>query len=457
MNLDDLKSGLNGSQLLSKNIENIKNLKISNLLAIGLGIAATFLSQEFDFKKAGFFFPKSAVLAATAPLKIHCGFVLDDFHVFENEFQRGDILGKILTENGVAYPIVHKLVESAKGIFDITSMRIGKKYTFLSNMPGQPPSYLIYEPSPYRFVVFHLDENPCVEVVEREVKTEIATAAGVLETNFWQALTDNGLNDELADGMIDALSTSVDFYHQKVGDRFKVVYEKHFVEGKEVGTGKIIAAAYERDQKEAFAFRFEKPTESCKYFDFDGVPAKKAFLKSPVKFSRISSRFSMNRFHPILRYSRPHFGTDYAAPYGTPILAVADGVVEEATRRGGNGNFVKLRHDGTYESQYLHMQGFAKGIRPGARVGQGQTIGYVGSTGLATGPHVCFRFWKNGNQVDHTRLNLPSAKKMEGTDFEKFKTSRDEMMKMLATVPYRTQEEIFKSRAEMEKKAKVNP
>lgn len=366
-------------------------------------------------------------------------------------------MGKILTEQGVDYAVVHKLQEAARGVFDITSMRLGKKYTLLSSAAGLPPQYMVYEPSPYQFVVFHLGQEPCVEVVQRQVTTETATAAGILETNFWQALTDNGLNEELADGMIDALSTTVDFYHQKVGDRFKVIYEKHFVEGKEVGTGKIIAAAYERDGKESTVFRFEESAENCKMFDFDGRSAKKAFLKSPVKFSRISSKFSLNRLHPILGYRRPHFGTDYAAPYGTPILAVADGTVTEATRRGGNGNYVKIRHDGTYESQYLHMKGFAKGIRPGSRVEQGQTIGYVGSTGLATGPHVCFRFWKGGKQVDHTRLNLPQVKNMVGAEFEKFKTHRDELMKRLAAVPYRTREEIFNERAADEQKAKVNP
>lgn len=236
-----------------------------------------------------------------------------------------------------------------------------------------------------------------------------------------------------------------------------MVYEQHFVEGQAVGTGKIIAAVYQRDDKQYFAFTYDKPGESCKYFDFEGRPAKKAFLKAPVKFSRISSRYSLNRMHPILGYSRPHFGTDYAAAYGTPIMSVADGVVTAAARGGGNGNFVKVRHDGTYESQYLHMSSFAKGIRPGTRVGQGQTIGYVGATGLATGPHVCFRFWKNGRQVDHTRLDLPTAKPMQGDDFQKFTIERDKLMQMLDGVPYKTQEEIYKEKSEGTVGVKAKP
>jgi murein DD-endopeptidase MepM/ murein hydrolase activator NlpD len=214
--------------------------------------------------------------------------------------------------------------------------------------------------------------------------------------------------------------------------------EQHFVEGVAVGTGKIIAAMYEREGKSFYAFNYEKEGEKVDYYDFDGRPAKKAFLKSPVKFSRISSRFNLHRLHPILGYHKAHLGTDYAAPYGTPIIAVAEGVVEEATRRGGNGNFVKIRHDGTYETQDLHMQGFARGIHRGTRVAQGQTIGYVGATGLATGPHCCFRFWKNGREVDHLRLNLPQPQPITGETLQQFMVVRDQLLQMLNKVEYRT-------------------
>jgi murein DD-endopeptidase MepM/ murein hydrolase activator NlpD len=279
-----------------------------------------------------------------------------------------------------------------------------------------------------------------------------------LETSFWQALTDNGLSDELADGMIDVLASSVDFYHQKQGDRFKVVFEQHYVHGEAVGTGKIIAAVYEREGKESYAFNFEKEGEKTDYYDYEGRPARKAFLKAPVKFSRISSRYNLHRMHPILGYVKAHLGTDYAAPHGTPIIAVAEGTVLEATRRGGNGNFVKIQHDGVYATQYLHMSGFAKGIRPGTRVAQGQTIGYVGSTGLATGPHCCFRFWKNGREVDPLRLNLPQPQPITGPLLEAYKVKRDELMALLNSVPYRTREEIYKDGGATEEKLmKVAP
>jgi murein DD-endopeptidase MepM/ murein hydrolase activator NlpD len=387
--------------------------------AIGLG------TPEFDVHTIG-------------PHQTRWGLVLDEFQMSSAKLESGDVLGELLMEQGMTYPQVHQLVEQCKGKFNISSLRVGKTLNFLKKGISPAPQYMVYEPSPYEYTIFQLQSPFAVEVVKREVNTRIVAASGVLETNFWQALTDNGLNDELADGMIDLLSSSVDFYHQKQGDRFKVVFEQHFIEGKPVGTGKIIAAVYERDGKESFAFNFEKEGEKTNYYDFDGRPAKKAFLKSPVKFSRISSRYNLNRLHPVLGYHKAHKGTDYAAPTGTPIMSVAEGTVLEAGRRGGNGIYVKIRHDATYSTQYLHMSSYAKGIRPGVRVAQGQTIGYVGSTGLATGPHCCFRFWKNGVEVDHLRLNLPQPQPITGPLLEEFKVARDSLMQLLNGVAYRT-------------------
>ncbi len=429
-------------------------------LTFGLFAATLHFSQPNQPLALAFARPQISALPVV-PQNLQWGFAIDEFSQSEEELRSGDILGDILMQQGLTYPQVARLVENCKDKFKINSLRIGKKLHFLAPTQGQKAQFMVYEPSPYEYTVFQLNEPFGVEVTKREVKTEVVAASGVLETSFWQALTDNGLSDELADGMIDVLASSVDFYHQKQGDRFKVVFEQHYVEGKPVGTGRILAAVYDREGKESYAFRYDKPGEHTDYFDFEGRPARQAFLKAPVKFSRISSRYNLHRKHPILGYTRAHFGTDYAAPHGTPILAVAQGTVLEATRRGGNGNFVKIRHDATYQTQYLHMSGFAKGVRPGASVAQGQTIGYVGSTGLATGPHVCFRFWKNGREVDHTRLHLPQPDPMKGADFQQYIPVRDQLVQLLNSVRYRTREEILAANAaggsDEEKLMRVEP
>lgn len=446
MSIDENSRWRRGFNLLTKTQ---RKWVLSGTVALAAGLAiSTFQSPQTRQSAALILSQPTLGSLQVIPANFKWGFAMDRFHLVENQLSKGDVLGKILNNQGLSAKEIMELVNnSEKAGFSITRMMVGKNLYFLTSKAETKAGFMIYEPSPYEYVVFSLKAPFEVKIVKRAVETRQVASSGVLESSFWQALMDNDLSDELADGMIDILATSVDFYHQKQGDRFKVVYEQHFVEGRAVGTGKIIAAVYERDNKEYYAFNFEKEGLSCKYYDFDGRPARKAFLKAPVKFSRISSRFNMNRLHPVLGYHKAHFGTDYAAPYGTPILAVADGVVEEATRRGGNGNFVKLRHDNTYSTQYLHMQSFAKGIRPGTRVSQGQTIGYVGSTGLATGPHVCFRFWKNGQQVDHLRLNLPAPEPIKGENLKQYETARDALKKQLDAVPYRTSEEIAKAKA----------
>jgi murein DD-endopeptidase MepM/ murein hydrolase activator NlpD len=215
------------------------------------------------------------------------------------------------------------------------------------------------------------------------------------------------------------------------------------VEGRSVGV-KCLKAAYFKQKGEEtpiYAIFYDDKKGEKGWYSKDGAAMKDGFLKSPLKYSNISSHYNLKRLHPILGYVRPHFGTDYAAPYGTPIMSVAAGVVEEARYGGGNGNYVKIRHTKPYESQYLHMSRFAKGIKPGTSVKQGEVIGYVGATGLATGPHVCFRFWKHGTQVNHLKEKLPQISIWGYSDREKFKELSQDLVHQLSKVPFLTPEE----------------
>ena len=341
-----------------------------------------------------------------------------------------DMLGNLLSSRGVEYFKIDQLINAAKSIFPFRSIRAGKELTIVTDLADSTVQALVYEPDPYRRILFHLEDSIRVEVIERETEIRVETASGTVDQSLWLSMEEQDLPLDLIAAMEDALGWSVDFYHIQKGDSYKLVYERKYVEGEPLGIGKLIGASYTSGENEYYSIRYNSGKYDG-YYDLEGRPMKKAFLKSPVQYSRISSRFSNNRFHPILKRNKGHFGTDYAAPCGTPIRAVADGRITAASYTSGNGNFVKMRHDKTYETQYLHMSKFGPGIRPGVTVKQGQTIGYIGRTGLATGCHVCFRFWKNGRQVDHMREKMPPPQSMDPSQLPDYFKVRNEIKSML--------------------------
>ena len=358
------------------------------------------------------------------------GFAIDTFQVVEGKIETGKYLGDILLGQHLTYPTIQQLVANAKDVFSVNNFRPDKPYTILSKDTTQSADYFIYEPNVFEYVIFHLKGDLKVEKIKRPVTLREKTATGEITSSLWMAMTNQGLSIELADKMEDVLQWSIDFHHLQKQDQFRLVYDEKLIDGKVVGIGDIKAAYYKTGNNEYFANYYEFG-EQKGYYDLEGRPMKKAFLKAPVRFSRISSYYNPNRLHPILKYRRPHLGTDYAAPYGTPIFSVGDGVVSAASYTKGNGNFVKIRHDKTYETQYLHMQKFASGIHKGTHVQQGQVIGYVGSTGLATGPHVCFRFWKNGKQVNHLKLKFPPSKPLPQEQLPRYFKVRNEYLAKL--------------------------
>lgn len=352
------------------------------------------------------------------------GFDANLFHIEEGKILRNDYLGKILSGCGINQQNISSIADKAKDIFSVNKIQVGKKFALVSSEPCGKPNYFVYEPNAWSYVVYALGDNPNVQVINRPVKTEIVFEEGHITSSLWDAMEDKGATLQLISLMESALGSQIDFYHVQQGDSFRLIYETKSIDGELVNVGNLIGAYFKNENKENYAIYYEGGKQKG-YYDLKGAPTKKTFLKSPVEIGHISSRFNMNRLHPVLRYRRPHLGTDYAARHGAPIRAVAAGTIIEAQRKGGNGLYVKMRHDKVYETQYLHMSKLGAGIRPGTHVAQGQTIGYVGSSGLATGPHVCFRFWKHGKQVNHLKENFPDPDPMSKEDLPKFMEYRD--------------------------------
>lgn len=324
-------------------------------------------------------------------------------------------------------------MKTLDGYINMRNIRAGNNYTLVKSNECTHADYLLYPVDDSRILVCNLYGNQCPKIIDKSTELKTETAYGSIRSSLWQALDEAGVSINIIDQMEDALATSVDFHHIQEGSSFKLIFDRLWIEGEPSNNGTLIAAYFNTNSSEHHAFRYEV-NGKYDFYDLNGRPLRKSFLQAPVRFSRITSGFAHRRFHPVLKYSRPHFGTDYAAPTGTPIMAVGNGVVTAASYTGGNGRFVKIRHDKTYETQYLHMSRFANGIRPGVAVSQGQVIGYVGSTGLATGPHVCFRFWKNGTQVDHRKLRFPSGELLPKNLLSDYLSYKDNMLNRINSI-----------------------
>jgi murein DD-endopeptidase MepM/ murein hydrolase activator NlpD len=279
-------------------------------------------------------------------------------------------------------------------------------------------------------VVFNLQDSLHIYTEEREMQTVERMLTGSIESSLYMAMAEAGCSPGFINDFADIYSWKINFASIQRGDKFKLIFDEYLLEGKPVGYGKVKAALFEHKGKPIYAF-YHGEDKQAGYYDQFGKSLQKAFLKEPLEYSRISSRFSMKRFHPVQRRFKAHLGTDFAAPHGTPIRSVGQGVVIEAGHSHGNGKYVKIKHDETYTTQYLHMSRFAKGIKKGAKVTLGQTIGYVGSTGLASGPHLCYRFWKNGKQVDVLNEKLPLAKSIDQDEQAQFEKLCEKMMARL--------------------------
>lgn len=362
------------------------------------------------------------------------GLPVEDFEIEEGEIERGETFSKLLNGRyNLPMGEVNRLVETAKGVFDLRDMRAGNSYTaFLSYDKDsvQSISYLVYDKSNTEYLLFDC-VAPSVKVIKREVRVVERAASGVINSNLYQTIFDNKLPYELANRLDNIFKYSIDFYALQKGDSFKVIYEEILSDTTVIGVGRIYGAEFSHGGKSYLAVSFEQGSEKG-YWDANGVNLRKDLLKSPLSFSaRISSKFGM-RIHPIRRIPQKHNGVDYACPMGTPVLAVANGtVVSAGWDKGGGGNTLKVQHSQGLTSGYLHLRNFASGIKRGVRVSQGQVIGYVGSTGQSTGPHLDFRIWKSGTPVNPLSMQGAPAEPISGANKVAFNKMRDDVIKEL--------------------------
>jgi murein DD-endopeptidase MepM/ murein hydrolase activator NlpD len=362
------------------------------------------------------------------------GIPSDSFLVINETIKPGQSLSHILQKHNISTAQMDELRQKSKNVFNLRQIRANRPYTLLvDNDSAQTARYFIYQPSDTEYVVVNLHDSLHIYTEEKELETVERTLAGTIQSSLYVAMAEAGCSPGLINHFADIYSWKINFGAVQPGDKFRLIYEEQLLEGKPVGYGKVKAAVFEHNGKELYAI-YHGEGQQAGYFDEEGKSLQKAFLKEPLEYSRVSSRFSLKRFHPVQKRFKAHLGTDFAAPRGTPIRSVGEGVVVEAGYNRGNGKYVKIKHDNTYTTQYLHMSKFAKGIKRGIRVKMGQTIGFVGSTGLATGPHLCYRFWKNGKQVDPLREKLPQAKSIDKQEKEQFEQLSQEMVTKLQEV-----------------------
>lgn len=343
--------------------------------------------------------------------------LIDTLSVEKGTVEKNQFLSDILSEKNVSYNVIDHIARNHKKVFDVRKMKVGNNYTFLlTNDTLSKALYFIYEIDYTDYVVFGLTDSLPAWRGKKEVVRKLETASGTISSSLWNSMMDGGYDPNLSNKLSEVYAWTIDFFGIQEGDHYDVIYERLYVDGEPIAVGKIMASRFNHFKKDQLAFYFVQDSVGD-YFDEKGQSLMRSFLKAPLKYSRISSKFTHSRKHPILKISRPHHGVDYAAPAGTPVYAIGDGVVtRKGYQKAGGGNYLYIKHNGIYTTAYMHLKSFAKGIAQGVRVKQGQLIGYVGSTGLSTGPHLDFRFFKNGTPVDPLKVESPPEKPVQDSN-----------------------------------------
>ncbi len=335
------------------------------------------------------------------------GIPVDSFYVEYGRISKNQNLSKILAGYNLPEGSLNKILNKSEDIFDLRKIRYGNKYTvFLSVDTLYEVRYFVYEHTPVDYIIFDLTDSITVEARKKDVNVITRSATGTINSSLWNAIRDRNLEPELAMELSEIFAWTIDFFELQVGDSFKVVYDELYVDTTLAGLGRIHTAYFRHEQKDFYAIPFMQDSVES-YYDLDGNSLRRVFLKSPLRYSRISSKYSHSRLHPILKIRRPHYGVDYSAPVGTPVQTIGDGKVISVAYDNEAGRMVKIRHNSIYTTAYLHLSRVNRGIKTGVYVKQGDIIGYVGNTGLSTGPHLDFRFYKNNRPVDPLKVEAP--------------------------------------------------
>jgi murein DD-endopeptidase MepM/ murein hydrolase activator NlpD len=411
-------------------------------IVVGMGlvlVTSQFFSCTPKAEKKNAEVPVDTIVEVKEPV-LKYGLPVDSFCIETGKVKSNQYLSQILNAKGVGMGTIDQIARKSKPVFDVRKIKSGENYTIFSTQDSVPQAkYFVYENSAVNYTVFELTDTLGIYQGEKKVDTRLRTAHGVVESSLWNAMVESGQDPMLALELSDIFAWTIDFFAIQKGDRFRVIYDEKFVDSTSVGIGEIYAVQFDHYGEENYAFIFDQD-DRWDYFDEQGKSLRKAFLKAPLQFSRISSRFSNSRMHPVLRFRRPHHGVDYAAPKGTPVMSIGDGtVVAKAYQAGGGGNYVKIKHNSVYTTTYMHLSKFGSGIATGARVKQGQIIGYVGSTGIATGAHLDFRVSKNGAMVDPLKVKAPPVEPVKEDNMSRYMVVKDSLLNELQKIQWEVQ------------------
>ena len=370
------------------------------------------------------------------------GFCPDSLDCVEGKVKNGQFFSTLMMKLGMSAQQAYDLTLACDGVFDVKGLRVGNGYK--AYYSDEILEYVVYERNRTSNVVFTCQPPYEVKVIEKPITTHTRYADVTINTSLWVDMREAGVSPELIISLSDIYAWTVDFFGLQKGDRFRVLYDERLCDGEVVAVDTVRYAIFTHNKQNLPSVMFNQGDGGNIYWNEKGESMRKAFLKAPLKFSRISSGFSHARRHPVTRKVQPHTGVDYAAPKGTPVMTIGDGTITSMKYEGAGGNTIRIRHNSVYSTAYLHLSGYAKGLKVGQRVSQGQVIGYVGSTGRSTGPHLDFRVWKNGSAINPLKMQSPPAEPVKKENMKEFTAVYERYRSQIDTInAHNTAKDLF--------------